>query len=113
LPFSASVWYNGHTNVHVLREEAISMNISPATVVRENFRQTLQRTEKEPVIVTQFGRPKAVLLSFDLYERMLAALEDLHDEHDPELARAVEEAGVAHARGETIPLEEALAHYGL
>ncbi len=55
------------------------MNIMPATAVRGQFRQALEQTEKEPVFITQFGRPKAVLLAFDAYERVMEALEDRQD----------------------------------
>ena len=33
----------------------------------------------EPVYITQHGRPKAVLLGYQVYERLMAQLEDLAD----------------------------------
>jgi prevent-host-death family protein len=51
------------------------MNILPATTVREQFRQALEDSELDPVIITQHGRPKAVLVAFNVYEAMTRALE--------------------------------------
>ncbi|MDP3046136.1 MAG: type II toxin-antitoxin system Phd/YefM family antitoxin [Chloroflexota bacterium] len=55
------------------------MNILPATAVREQFRQALEDSEREPVIITQHGRPKAVLVAFSVYEAMARALENRED----------------------------------
>jgi prevent-host-death family protein len=55
------------------------MNILPATAVREQFRQALEDSERDPVIITQHGRPKAVLVAFNVYEAMVRALESRED----------------------------------
>lgn len=55
------------------------MNILPATMVREQFRQALEDSERDPVIITQHGRPKAVLVAFNVYEAMTRALEGRED----------------------------------
>ncbi len=55
------------------------MNILPATAVREQFRQALDDSERDPVIITQHGRPKAVLVAFNVYQAMTRALEGRED----------------------------------
>jgi prevent-host-death family protein len=55
------------------------MNILPATAVRDQFRKALEDSEHDPVIITQHGRPKAVLVAFNVYEAMARALESRED----------------------------------
>ena len=55
------------------------MNILPATAVRGQFRQALEDSERDPIIITQHGRPKAVLVAFSVYEAMARALESRED----------------------------------
>ncbi len=40
------------------------------TKAQERFSEFLKRARKEPVIITQRGKPEAVILSFDEYERL-------------------------------------------
>ena len=44
------------------------MKILPVTYVRQHFVEVLEIMEKEPVIITVFGRAKAALLSYQLFE---------------------------------------------
>jgi len=46
-----------------------------ATDVKNNFGRYLEKAQKEPVTVQRSGRPHAVLISYDDFER-LQALED-------------------------------------
>ena len=49
--------------------------------LRRDTARLLQRADEsdEPVYITQHGRPKAVLLGYQVYERLMAQLEDLAD----------------------------------
>jgi len=49
--------------------------------LRRDTARLLQRAGEsdEPVYITQHGRPKAVLLGYQVYERLMAQLEDLAD----------------------------------
>lgn len=51
------------------------MRNTAATTVKNNFGQILEITRTEPVTVEKQGRPVAVILSFEEYQR-LAELED-------------------------------------
>ena len=76
------------------------MNILPATAVREQFRQALEDSERDPVIITQHGRPKAVLVSFQVYEAMARALESREDRRAVKSALAeLKAAGSPEAAG--------------
>ena len=46
-----------------------------ATEIKNNFGRYLERAQREPVTVERSGRPHAVILSYEDYER-LQALED-------------------------------------
>jgi len=47
--------------------------------LRRDTARLLQRADEsdEPVYITQYGRPKAVLLGYQVYEHLMAQLEDL------------------------------------
>ena len=55
--------------------------IVPVSDLRRDTARLLQQADEsdEPVYITQHGRPKAVLLSYEAYERLMAHLEDLAD----------------------------------
>ena len=49
--------------------------------LRRDTARLLQSADEsdEPVYITQHGHPKAVLLGYQVYERLVAQLEDLAD----------------------------------
>lgn len=53
-----------------------TMNISAA---RENLPGAVELARTEAVFVERYGRPAAVLISPEHYERLAAALEDVED----------------------------------
>lgn len=59
----------------------MATTIVPVSDLRRNTSQLLRQADEgdEPVYITQHGRPKAVLLSYEAYERLMAHLEDLAD----------------------------------
>jgi prevent-host-death family protein len=76
------------------------MNILPSTAVRQQFRQALEDSERDPVIITQHGRPKAVLVAFHVYEAMARALENREDRRAVQSALAeLKSAGSPEAAG--------------
>jgi len=52
------------------------MNISAA---RENLSDAVELARTEAVFLERYGRPAAVLVSPEQYERLVAALEDVED----------------------------------
>jgi len=57
------------------------VTIVPVSDLRRDTARLLQSADEsdEPVYITQHGRPKAVLLGYQVYERLMAQLEDLAD----------------------------------
>ncbi len=53
-----------------------TMNISAA---RENLPDAVELARTEAVFLERYGRPAAVLVSPEQYERLVAALEDVED----------------------------------
>lgn len=60
------------------------MNILPSSELRDKISSILKALEKnkEPVFITQYSRPKAVLVDFDAYNHLIKQLEDLEDVYD-------------------------------
>jgi prevent-host-death family protein len=80
----------------------------PVSDVRKSLNNLISDLER-PILVTQHGRVKAVLMSIDAYNDMLDELEDARLVADPEF-----QASVAEARaGGGVPLEDVLQKYGL
>lgn len=46
---------------------------------RARIGEAMDASQREPVTLTHRGRPRAVLVSAELYERAMAALEDVED----------------------------------
>jgi len=80
----------------------------PVSDVRKNLNNLISDLER-PILVTQHGRVKAVLMSIDDYNEVLDELEDARLVADPDF-----QASVAEARaGGGIPLEDVLQKHGL
>jgi prevent-host-death family protein len=80
----------------------------PVSDVRKNLNNLISDLER-PILVTQHGRVKAVLMSIDTYNEMLDELEDARMLADPDFQASVAEA----AAGGGVPLEDVLQKYGL
>lgn len=63
------------------------MKTASATDVKNHFGEYLQSTLKEPLVIEKTGRPVAVMISMEDYER-LQALEDAYWIRKAEEARA-------------------------
>ena len=75
----------------------------PVSDVRKNLNNLISDLER-PILVTQHGRVKAVLMSIDDYNEVLDELEDARLMADPDF-----QASVAEARaGGGVPLEDVL-----
>jgi prevent-host-death family protein len=75
----------------------------PVSDVRKNLNNLISDLER-PILVTQHGRVKAVLMSIDAYNDVLDELEDARLVADPDF-----QASVAEARaGGGVPLEDVL-----
>jgi prevent-host-death family protein len=46
---------------------------------RSRLAEVVENAQTEPIVIDRFGRPSAVLLGIDLYERLRVALEELED----------------------------------
>lgn len=61
--------------------------IIPITDLRLKQNEVLASVADGPVVVTLFGRPAAVMVSPEEYDRIMVALEDLQDAADAAAAR--------------------------
>jgi prevent-host-death family protein len=61
--------------------------IVPITDLRLKQSEVLASVAEGPVVVTLFGRPAAVMISPEEYDRIMIALEDLQDAADAAAAR--------------------------
>jgi prevent-host-death family protein len=85
--------------------------IYPVTDLKQNTVEILDCAQKQPVVITQRGRPKAVLVEHDLFQRMSRwwqVFEQIEMELD---LKRLEEAMAC--GGEPIPFEEFVADYEL
>ena len=59
----------------------MTVTIVPVSDLRRDTARLLREADEneEPIYITQHGRPKAVLLGYEAYERLIAQLEDLAD----------------------------------
>jgi len=59
----------------------MAVKIMPVTDLRQKITSVLKELEEsgQPLYITQYGRPKAVLLSYQDYEALIRELEDLED----------------------------------
>ncbi|NQS97238.1 MAG: type II toxin-antitoxin system Phd/YefM family antitoxin [candidate division Zixibacteria bacterium] len=55
------------------------MNTIPSTEVGSHIDEILQEVEQEIVRITRHNKPKAVIISYELYESLLETLEILSD----------------------------------
>jgi len=78
-----------------------TVNISAA---RENLPYAVELARTEPVFLERYGRPAAVLVSPEHYEKLMAALEDAEDVAAFDAAMDEE--------GPNIPWEQAKADLG-
>lgn len=86
-------------------------NIVPVTDLQRQAAQILEELSDsgEPMIITQRGRAKAVLLSAERYAQIE---EDLELLDDLELLEMIEESKRDIAEGKTIPLDEVKKRLG-
>lgn len=59
----------------------MAVKIMPVTDLRQKITSVLKELGESgrPLYITQYGRPKAVLLSYQGYEALIRELEDLED----------------------------------
>jgi prevent-host-death family protein len=80
-----------------------ALPILPISDLRTRARELLTRIKEEPVVITQRGRPQAVVVSYESYNEMVEALEEARDALI--IDRALATAGKFYS------IEEALADY--
>lgn len=74
------------------------------TEARRSFAEVLERAGSQPVVIERHGKPAAVLVEAEEYERMRDALEELEDIAAFDAAMVEE--------GENLPWEQAKADLG-
>lgn len=57
----------------------MGVKIIPASDIRQNLKAILEELDQGPCYITQYSRPKAVLVKYEDYEALLQKLEDLED----------------------------------
>lgn len=80
-------------------------NIVTVSDLQRRTSQFIKRARKEPIIITQRGRPTALLVNA---ERYMAMVERLRELEDRELSRMIEQAKAEFEAGEGVPHEEAV-----
>ena len=78
------------------------MKSFPLTDARRDLPSLVDKTAKEPILITRHGIDAAVLVSPSLYEKMLDAMEELEDiaAYDQAKARREESTLLVEARKE-------------
>jgi prevent-host-death family protein len=77
----------------------------PVSDARQDLPSLIRKSQKEPIVITKHGKPEAVLISFEQYEKFLDAVEELED---------IESAETALSDGDpTIPWEKVKKELGL
>jgi len=90
-----------NTGIESYNKGMATMNISAA---RDNLSDAVELARTEAVFLERYGRPAAVLVSPERYERLIAALEDAEDVTAFDAAMDEE--------GPNIPWEQAKADLG-
>ena len=83
--------------------------IYPVTDLKQNTAEILDCAQKQPIVITQRGRPKAVLVEHDLFQRM-SKWWQVFEQIEMELDLKQLEDAMA-CGGEPIPFEEFIADY--
>jgi prevent-host-death family protein len=90
----------------------MAVHTMPVSEVRKALNALLGERNK-PIIITQHGHARGVLIDIETYNSLVDELEDARDDRDAELARAVAEARAAGSRRELVPLADVLREHGL
>ena len=90
----------------------MAVHTMPVSEVRRLLNALLGERQK-PIIITQHGHARGVLLDIETYNALVEELEDARDDRDAELAKAVAEARAAAPRGDPVPLADVLREHGL
>lgn len=93
-------------DVYIFRERMYTFSVISVgtTEARRSFAEVLDRAAEEPVVVERHGKPAAVIVDAEEFERMREALEELEDIAAFDAAMAEE--------GENLPWEQAKADLG-
>ena len=81
--------------------------------ITETRRQLLDLPEQltdEPIIITRHGKPTMVAIGYEQFESLIETLEVLSDS---DLMAKLHQSMAQAQKGETISLEDAIAHLGL
>ena len=90
----------------------MAVHTMPVSEVRKALNALLGGRRK-PIIITQHGHARGVLIDIETYNALVDELDDARDDRDAELARAVADAKAADARGDLVSLAEVLREHGL
>ena len=63
-------------------------------------------------VITRLGKARAVVLGMEQYRDLLDELEIIHEQNDPDIQAALEEAGKEFELGTTMTLEELDKQFG-
>ena len=65
----------------------------------------MRKSQKGPIVISRNGKPQAVVISYEQYEKFLAAVEELEDIETADL--------VAKSKDPTVPWEKVKKELGL
>ena len=60
--------------------------IMPVTDLRNQAKQALKQAHEQPVVITQNGRPSAVLLDYEIYNELVQIVEQMNRQNVEERA---------------------------
>ncbi len=49
------------------------------TDARQDLPSIIRKSQKEPIVVTKHGKPESVIISYEMYEEFIEAVEELDD----------------------------------
>jgi len=84
----------------------LNYNFLPVTDFRSRAKETLDEIRESPVILTQRGRPSAVLVKYDAYRALQARIEELENTIDSLLLEHAQSTAK-----EFVTLDELFADY--
>jgi antitoxin YefM len=80
------------------------------TETRKQLLDLPDQLNDEPLIITKHGKPAMVALGYEQFESLMETLEVFSD---PDLMAALRQSMTQADQGQTISLDDAIAHLGL
>lgn len=70
-----------------------SLPILPIADLRNKAKEVLEQVRQQPIVITQKGRPRAVLVDYDAYNELIEQVEILEDTRDALIISRAKDTG--------------------